>query len=393
MSVLQTLSYIARGPFGGTLAAANDERAVANADSVYQQFQSKGPSFLNTGGYSDETSGDAEPPPALKSGVKVADAVRQHLDTLAGEEGDNPLGSPDAWKMKSGQQKVAAVNGLLQKQQMQSSQAQTQMMLERLKDYGAQAQEREANAAAGKTAGQILKTYGQLMQPDEDTGETMSPTEALNQALGQLPDDADVGRALPLAIRSIGQWNEAAAASSDPMKLIFHEDPTTGDRFATYGKQILNSGVNPAKVNGAALPIADENGNVLGHAVPNGKGGMMFQPIKADKGVVNAADAEKLIIEHQKARTQLLGQLEKVMASGSPPANVVDAINEELGQHQQAIAQLKSRNTAGGKAPNFAPPGASKPSPADIKYLQAHPEYEAHFNKRFGAKAADEYLP
>jgi hypothetical protein len=115
------------------------------------------------------------------------------------------------------------------------------------KDFAAA---RQQQAQDGQTTGAFLQNY--LTAPkevDPDTGDTtdMAPEDRLKYAAKNTPGLS--GRHMPQIMDALANWNKVQAGT-DPdagVSTTFDEDPVTGNRFASRGKQIMPSGVDPSK--------------------------------------------------------------------------------------------------------------------------------------------------
>lgn len=145
---------------------------------------------------------------------------------------------------------------------------------------------------------------------------------------------------------------QAAKTQTEDDGVKFTQDPVTGKRFATHGKILSESGIDPAFASaplaGGAVPMKDETGNTIGYNIPIGGG--KFKPM-ANKDLTDA-QKQNLILQHQKAKSDLLGKL--TVAGGN--TNIVNAINDEMATHDDAIGQLKGGKAAAAATPTSAAP-------------------------------------
>jgi len=166
------------------------------------------------------------------------------------------------------------------------------------------------------------------------------------------------------------------ATAGDEGTVNFTQDPVTGNRFATRGKTMMGSGVDPTiaarAMSNGAVPMQDGSGNVIGYNVPTGGGKFTYHPTKD----LTPDQRQNLILQHQKAKSDLLGKL----TVATDNTNIVNAINEEIGVHTAAIAELKGNTTT------------PQPSQSDVAYLKTHPTAREGFDKKFGAGAAAKVL-
>lgn len=86
-----------------------------------------------------------------------------------------------------------------------------------------------------------------------------------------------------LALDEMALQAKTAGETEDAIEHEFIEDPETGSRFLGRGRTTLPSGVNPQKVKAPdAQEVKDDEGNVIFHALPTGKGGWTFRPVDKD---------------------------------------------------------------------------------------------------------------
>ena len=151
------------------------------------------------------------------AGAAKAKALRTTISAYAGDDDQGKAVS--AWAHTASLPELEGyMQGQVQKQQKQ-------LMMARLQDYNAQAQERQAQVTAGQQAGQILKRYGELTantpaQPGVNVGDEegdtpqdtpgMEPSAALHRALSEMPANFDAGRAVPKVLDSLARWNQVA---------------------------------------------------------------------------------------------------------------------------------------------------------------------------------------
>lgn len=154
--------------------------------------------------------------------------------------------------------------------------------------------------------------------------------------------------------------------------VTFTQDPKTGKRFASKGKVLMDSGVDPEiaaqALSGGAVPMKDEAGNVISYNMPIGGGKFKPQAVKD----LTEAQKQNLILQHQKEQDSLLGQLQ--LSGGN--TNTMAAINDRIGQHQSAIDVLKSK----GKALS-APTATTPPKITSQTQFDALPSGTVYLNK------------
>lgn len=187
----------------------------------------------------------------LNQNAKVADAmVRANPDL------EQRMGMPEgAFSTLSAQDKIAATTGYIKNQGVQEFQA-------RMADYTAQANQRQQTVQDDQTAGAFLQHY--LAAPDTTTNDDGStrpttPQERMSAAATATPGMS--GRILPKVMDSLSKWQTAQEPTDEKLPTSYSEDPTTGARFVTRGKQILPSGYDPKMLDKG--PIKSEDGRAI----------------------------------------------------------------------------------------------------------------------------------
>ena len=280
---------------------------------------------------------------------------------------------PEAWANLGARDKAAAVQGLVQsraaKQQAAAAQAQTDLR----NAEAAKAQtDTEAEGAMGgifnranalMTPTQLpmgtpdwsafLNGQGPVQTPGPTATQGMSLPRALMQAIGESRSmnpkvqGAIVNKLLPLLMQN--------ATGGDEGGVKYSEDPVTGKRQATYGKIMMDSGINPSMaqqaMSGGAVPLTNPDGDVIGYNVPIGGG--KFRPMATKD--LTAYQKQNLILQHQKAKGDSLARL---LITPPDKTNIVNQINDEIGMHEEAIAQLRDKSVS---AAQTASDPANKP--------------------------------
>jgi hypothetical protein len=332
--------------------------------------------------------------------AKAADALRDAMkgpdDPETGQPSNpNPFGlSDDAWHSLSWRDKSARAQGYMKATALQSAMQEQQLKQAEINRYNTQA------AAEGGDARLLQALDQQVNVPlDPLTGTPATDDPNAAKLAGSL---TPIQRAVIHAGAQMGptQRGSAAAIYRQILPQImggddngggvnFTEDPVTGQRFATHGKILESSGLNPSKLTGAvntqAQPVTAPDGSLQGYNIPTGNSRAPFK-FTAVKDL-NDQQKGQLTLGHQKAIDGLITQLANPLLKDQPQA--IAAINDQIGQHRAAISGLQ------GKAPKGGQPaaGTGKPSPADITYLQQHPELAPAFEAKFGKGSADAYLP
>ena len=174
----------------------------------------------------------------LFDNAKVADAMVKANPDLEQRMGM----TPGQFSTLSAQDKIAATTGYIKNQGVQE-------MAARMKDWDAQAGQRQQQVQDDQTAGAFLQNY--LTAPEtttdpDGTERPTSPQERLSMAAGKTPGMS--GRILPKVMDSLAKWQavqQKPAPTDNELSTTFSEDPTTGARFANRGKQILPAGYDP----------------------------------------------------------------------------------------------------------------------------------------------------
>jgi hypothetical protein len=287
---------------------------------------------------------------------------------------------------KFGKSGVSAKRGIIgqmatdlamsQKQQQdQATMAETQA---RTGLYQSQQADKDADTQADAVAGNMFKDY--MSAPTALAGVDPSNTEApgtqplsdyakglmtqtgipasdhdqayaaFKYAASRMPANAPVNRVMPKLIDSITKFNALKyGQNNDGETPKFAEDPVTGSRFATFGKEMQSSGTNPDKVTtsmGTAVPVNAPDGSLQGYNIPKGgkAGGFTFQATKD----MTPDQKQNIVLGHQKEIASLMQQL----PAAAGQTNIMNAINDQIGTHQKYIDQLQNGDKT-------APPPAS----------------------------------
>jgi hypothetical protein len=220
-----------------------------------------------------------------------------------------------------------------------------------IQQYTAQAADRQADAKASSDAGNFLQRYGQNIAPDPDgdpNQPAVSPIEAFNQTLKQMPKDFDVGRALPKAMDAISKFNQmkAGPAGAEDTPIVPQDLGNGRTGYRMPGSKQFEIKDDPTSLESGATPMTAPDGSLLGYNIPKGGGKYNFQPIKE----MTDDQKQNLILQHQKATSGLLAMIPG--AQGNPDS--LKAINDEIATHRNAVTQLQAKAKAPG-APADAP--------------------------------------
>ena len=199
------------------------------------------------------------------------------------------------------------------------------MALARIAEYGAIADQRKQQVQDDQTAGQFLQNYLTAPSPVADT-----PAARMNYAATNTPGMS--GRVLPKIMDSLAKWQ----AASEPVNAeVAPKETTVAGRKTIYNPrtgnfQIVDDSLEPQ-------PVLDEDGVLLGHNVPTGKGGFRFERVPKASAVrptipagakpvqVNGVDYFQdedgnLYKAPTPAKQNKLGQLGALLGGANPPA-------------------------------------------------------------------------
>lgn len=166
---------------------------------------------------------------------------------------------------------------------------------------------------------------------------------AFQSAMAQMPPTAMNSPAFAQNLRGLKEMLQPDGASG-VMTPQPWEDPVTGTRLGIVGKTAMPLGVNPDKVKSEAIPQMDENGNVIGHSIPNGKGGYVFKTL----------------------RPEITGELKPAMVGGQIiPGVYVDAAGKSL-DLRAGMDKMTDTAIPGGPAAAAKPKVAPAESPLPL---------------------------
>ena len=138
-----------------------------------------------------------------------------------------------------------------------------------LKDYltaptsagvpGTNTSDDDSQAGASPAPGGVSDAAKAIMTqagiPEDDHDQTYS---AFKYAASRMPANADANRVMPKVLDSLSKINALKYGQNGEASPAFTEDPVSGNRFVTYGKNLQSSGMNPDKVAtdmGTAVPV------------------------------------------------------------------------------------------------------------------------------------------
>ena len=243
---------------------------------------------------------------SLKAQAKAVEMFVTHMP-----EADRPvdLHTLGNW---SSEDKVAFGKGLAVKQAYDEHRQISDERAARLRAFQAEQAARQTEQANQQRQGEWMRRIGQLGTPPEQVPAPLSNEEfdrrtapltgqSIIRAAGEanhIPDLQHIApllraltpepAGLPLGSvfevpgggRLIGTGGAphfvAPGDSPSDLSNTFEEDPLTGQRFLTRGKQVLPSGINPER-NREPVPQFDENGILLGHVIHTGGRTGVFQ--------------------------------------------------------------------------------------------------------------------
>lgn len=219
-----------------------------------------------------------------KQAEKVANASYDLLtpedDPESGAATPHPYGmTKDQWTGLSRADRIARHAAYQEKLGEQS-------VLAKIKSYGALEDERRAAVEDERVTGQFLRNY--LTAPEPGSGDyggeapDATPYAGMEGrfrwAAEQTPNLA--GRHLPRIIEALSRYQTVAgkeAGGTAPQVDIL--DLPFGNKGAVLrGSKDLKTFSNPDAINAGAIPQEDENGNLIGHSIPTGRGGYRFVP-------------------------------------------------------------------------------------------------------------------
>jgi hypothetical protein len=254
-----------------------------------------------------------------KAAKALYDALQPEADAMTGEQKGHPLGiNKEQFATMSSKERVAKVGGFVKAQALKSAMAEQQ---QRAKEF--QLREKEVAAAVAESEGNEELNRMAL---------TNSTNPALRNAITNMPK---ILKSNPqLLLRALEAGNEGATPN-----LAFQEDPVSGVRFATFGKSISPSGVNPEQLS-EAVDVTDSQGNVLGKGLRTRSGIQMLKTGEVtERDQFKALTDEKRALIAAKSRA-VLPQL------AAPYDTAIAAIDEELKKLQQPSGKSAKTATA-----------------------------------------------
>lgn len=199
----------------------------------------------------------------LQLQAKTADALRQQLAASTPKvDGQDPkvLGATDdEWDTMGAADKYAKVQGYLQ------GRVQNEMGA-RINDFASQAQERTAQAKAGRDVAPVLKAYaGDMPEGVDDT-----PANRLKMALQAIPTGADVSRVLPMALTSLEKFAQVGAQAQKGWNLppsMTTPGPAGATGVPTSPNSIewIKPPASKPAIMARSVPELDENKNPTGN--------------------------------------------------------------------------------------------------------------------------------
>lgn len=237
---------------------------------------------------------------------QVAKASESFVKALTDDE-RSALKIPDAdtFALLGARDKIGAVTGALQAQGYQRAHQEMAARAEQIKQWQSEQANQEREPGFLKLVGQMGQAPEDVPAPvgNEEFKRRTAPVNArallgAAAAAGYRPNLEHIapllralqpaGETLPLGAmqrvegggRLVGTGGAphfvADAGDEAALTNEFSEDPETGQRFITRGKQVLPSGMNRGRL-GEAQPVQDENGVVFGHVINTGGRANQFQ--------------------------------------------------------------------------------------------------------------------
>lgn len=209
---------------------------------------------------------------------KIADSiVRANPEVL------QALGqSPEQFGSLSAKDKSAAVAGAITADTIRKSQLQAQAMKAQIDQENARTRTLQQGEGFGGEFARLLQDSGNA------SSRRASAPEGMEGELGNLPPEVTMQSAATKALlkfpgamnspnldNNLKGMRELMGGAGDLGSPKFTEDPVSKTRFATYGKIMAPSGVNPSVTQNASVQtIYDEDGNEY-KALPDPKTGRM----------------------------------------------------------------------------------------------------------------------
>lgn len=151
----------------------------------------------------------------------------------------------------------------------------------KMKEILAQAADRQNTIDEAEALGKIAPNISAWQQ--DHPGEQIDPTSMFGMFAG--------AKVSPRVQGAIMSKLLPGMIGNDGGPMNFTEDPVSGFRFATKGKIVQPSGVNPGKAAGVQMiPQHDEEGNLLGFSQVDARGHAIFRPAKGGATMKQATD-------------------------------------------------------------------------------------------------------
>lgn len=248
---------------------------------------------------------------------------------------------PDAWQNFAPQDKADAVSGYTKAQGVKEA---AQVIADQQAQMQAAAAKMQEQKDADEGIGKLGQALGDRLEQDPETplgiGDLFKAFQGVK--LNPRVQAATMKAVMPGLLQSF-----QADGGENPLQVDTNSVPGATIVSRKRGNQ-FQVVPNPPDLSAGAAAVNDKDGNLLGYNVPTGKGKFQFQPVKT----MTDGQKQTVILGHEKAIDSLLQQLP--FASGQ--TNVLEAINEQVGQHRAAIAQL----SGGEKAKAAAAPAEEK---------------------------------
>jgi hypothetical protein len=294
---------------GGELIGRGISAGIRNAFAIYTMFAGMG-----------EQKKEQQ-----KIEAKEASNLRGLLDVYDpdGKDAHKAMGLNDL------RQKGSAIAAMQSKQQGEAMNEQRGALADfrRQQTSAFETQQRSNSALAGFAQDYGASLQGQVAPSALSDYYEATSAEMPNMPTAQAPQQA-FGAALQRYPEAFGnpQFNDnlkalQAFASPDGAGPSFFEDSATGQRFAVMGNTMSPSGMNPEKVSKEGFAQYDKQGNLLGHSIPNGKGGFIFRGQKnasaeLKPATVDGKPVKGIFVTSDGKTLDLRGNLDKLRGDG-----------------------------------------------------------------------------
>lgn len=272
--------------------------------------------------------------------------------------------TPEQWGTLGARDKAAAMQGFMQKMTMDKMQADNAEMMAHAQEYRQKAASQQTQDRATEALPRVMQSIlerrktmaGPGPGPDVDPGGEMDPNAIMSGAgpTSQAPGGPMKPEELMQAISEMGATNPKVAAALInkfmPMLTGTGEDqpagwksPAGNDYVRFKNTFLRDPRSDPSQM--LARPVTDENGNVIAHALTDGKGKTTF--VKPDRSDLTAADKAKLRLGYDKLHLDLLQA--KRFAGPEPESQAL--YDKAIAENQSLLEGLRNNSSAAVAAP------------------------------------------